>query len=126
MTTTTLTSDGKAGVGGMLSAIYEAVFRFFCSLRLTVFNIAMLMMGCFIGMFIDQTKSFEEHARVWLESPYQWKYRVFSALEFHDVFHSWWFAVIVLMLALNLIACSIERLPKIWLDIKHPDPRLTP
>ena len=32
----------------------------------------------------------------------------------------------VLVLALHLVACSLERLPGILLDIRNPDPRLTP
>jgi cytochrome c biogenesis protein len=127
MTSASLAPETTPPHGGFsVTRVYDLLFRWFCSLKLTVFNITTLMLGCFVGMFIDQTKSFEEHARVWMESPWQWKYRVFTALEFHDVFHSWWFSIIVLVLALNLIACSIERLPKIWLDIKYPDPKLTP
>ncbi|MBI5496933.1 MAG: cytochrome c biogenesis protein ResB [Deltaproteobacteria bacterium] len=124
MTTTTATPT-TAAPAFSLAAVYDAIFRFFCSLRLTVLLTTVLTAGCFVGMFVDQTKTFEEHAKVWMNSPYQWKYRMFAALEFHDVFHSWWFAVFILLLALNLVACSIERLPKIWLDIQHADPRLT-
>jgi cytochrome c biogenesis protein len=41
------------------------------------------------------------------------------------VFHSWWFSFSVLLLAANLIACSIERLPRIFFDAIRPRPYLT-
>ena len=127
MTTSTLDAPSSPQRGGMsVSSIYDAVFRFFCSLRLTVVTIFLLMVGSFTGMFVDQTKSYEDHAKVWAQSPGQWKYYLFTWLEFYDVFHSWWFGVAVLVIALNLIACSIDRLPKIWIDIQNPDPALTP
>ncbi|MEW5854553.1 MAG: cytochrome c biogenesis protein ResB [Myxococcota bacterium] len=122
MTTATL-SPPREGSGGM-GKVYDVVFDVFCSLRLTVVIIFMLAVGCVVGMFVDQTKPFEDHARVWAQTP--WKYYTFTFLEFHDVYHSWWFGTSILLLALNLIACSIERLPKIWIDIHNPDPRLTP
>ncbi|QQG34893.1 MAG: cytochrome c biogenesis protein ResB [Deltaproteobacteria bacterium] len=44
--------------------------------------------------------------------------------ELDDIFHSWWFTLIILLLALNLIACSIIRFPKIWNDSMIPYKRL--
>jgi len=108
---------------GLAARFYDAVWRFFCSLRLTVVVIFLLAVGCVIGMFFDQTLTLEEHRAQWAEAA--WKYFLFERLEFHDVFHSWWFGLVVVMLALNLIACSIERLPKIWIDIHNPHQKLT-
>lgn len=97
---------------------FETSWRFFNSLRLTVFLLFSLGAGCFVGMFYDQTRSYEEFAQEW--SSAAWKLNLFTFLEFHDVFHSWWFGAFILLLALNLTACSIERLPKIWIDIQNP------
>src|SRR5262249_4797417 len=44
--------------------------------------------------------------------------------ELHDLFHSWWFTLLLLSLALNLIACSIERLPHLWYLVRDPERRL--
>jgi cytochrome c biogenesis protein len=106
-----------------LTAILDAFFEAFCSLRLTVAIILLLGAGSVVGMFVDQTLTFEEHARAW--SPTPLKYHLFTFLELHDVFHSWWFTSLMLLLALNLTACSLERLPRIWIDIHNPDPRMT-
>jgi cytochrome c biogenesis protein len=50
--------------------------------------------------------------------------QLFAVFELSDVFHSWWFSVVVLLLALNLTACSIQRLPQIWIDIHNPPKKL--
>lgn len=103
--------------------IVERFWRFFCSLRLTVVVLLLLAAGCVVGMFYDQTLTLEEHRAQWAEAA--WKLWLFERLELNDVFHSWWFGVVVLLLALNLIACSIERLPKIWIDIHQPRKQLS-
>ncbi len=102
----------------MFSKIVEAIWKLFCSLRLTVVLIASLTAGCFWGMFFDQTKTLAEHKEEW--STAIWQLYFYETLELNDVFHSWWFGFLIIFLALNLIACSAERLPKIWIDIHEP------
>src|SRR5688572_22282559 len=77
-----------------------------------------ITVGCFAGMFFDQTLTYEEHAAQWATA--RWKLSLFTFLELNDVFGSWWFGLLILVLLVNLVACSIERLPKIWIDIQHP------
>lgn len=80
--------------------------------------ISSLFFGCLLGMFFDQTLNFHEQFQPYQNKPFLRSVLVF--FEIGDVFHSWWFTTIVLLLALNLIACSIERLPSIWIDIRNP------
>lgn len=108
--------EGEAG--GVVTRTYRWFWRAFCSLRLTVVILFLLAAGCVVGMFYDQTLTLEEHRAAWASA--RWKLELFTALELNDVFHSWWFGVMILLLALNLTACSIERLPRIWIDIKNP------
>jgi cytochrome c biogenesis protein len=82
-----------------------------------------LAAACLVGMFFDQTLTLQEHQAQWADA--LWKHWLFTRLELNDVFHSWWFGVNILALALNLTACSIERLPKIWIDIQNPQRHLS-
>lgn len=95
----------------------------FCSLKLTLVVLILLLFSLFVGMFWDQTKTLDMHLAS-LEPGSVWE-TVFVSLELYDVFHSWWFSVLVLLLALNLIACSVERLPRIWIEIRNPERHLT-
>lgn len=103
---------------GTMSRFYAAAWRVFISLKVTVFTLVAILFGCFAGMFFDQTLTYEEHAAQWASAA--WKLRLYSFLELNDVFGSWWFGLIICVLLINLIACSIERLPKIWIDIQNP------
>jgi cytochrome c biogenesis protein len=101
----------------------ERVFRFFCSLRLTLANLLLLFLAMIAGTFVnpqnDSLVNIERAfaGRTWLLRSYRW-------FELYDLFHSWWFTLILLSLALNLIACSIERLPRIWYLVRYPETRL--
>jgi cytochrome c biogenesis protein len=109
--------EEQSSAGGLVDG-YRAFWRLFCSLRLTVVVLILLATGCVVGMFYDQTLTLEEHRAAWATA--RWKLELFTFLELNDVFHSWWFGVVILFLALNLTACSIQRLPKIWIDLKNP------
>jgi cytochrome c biogenesis protein len=115
--------DPEGDIASAGNALVGQFWKFFCSLRLTVVVIFLLSIGCVVGMFFDQTLTLEEHREQWAEAI--WKLWLFERLELNDVFHSWWFGFVIVFLALNLIACSIERLPKIWIDIKNPKRHLS-
>lgn len=99
------------------------VWKLFTSLKLTLVVLIVLALGLLVGMFWDQTLALDDHLRGFQNAP--WLSDIFIFLELDDVFHSWWFGIVVLLLALNLIACSIERLPKIWFEIQYPERELT-
>jgi len=102
----------------MFSRFYAASWRAFISLKVTIVTLIVIIVACFSGMFFDQTLTYEEHAAQWASAA--WKLKLYTFLELNDVFGSWWFGLIICCLLVNLIACSIERLPKIWIDIKNP------
>jgi cytochrome c biogenesis protein len=105
-----------------LQRFYAATWRVFISLKVTVFTLIVIIAACLSGMFHDQTLTYEEHAAQWASA--QWKLKLYTTLELNDVFGSWWFGLIICVLLVNLLACSIERLPKIWIDIKNPRKQL--
>ncbi|MBH1988820.1 MAG: cytochrome c biogenesis protein ResB [Myxococcaceae bacterium] len=98
--------------------VYGTMFRVFASLRLTVAVLSGIGFALFFGMFWDQTLTLSQHLES-IQRP--WLRKAFLLFEISDVFHSWWFGILVLLLALNLIACSIARLPKIWIDARFPN-----
>lgn len=102
----------------MTFEFHEKGWAFFASLRLTLVVLLALIVCLFVGMFWDQTLTLDEHLATM--RPGSMAYKTFRFFELNDIFHSWWFSLVVLALALNLIACSFERLPKIWIDIQNP------
>src|SRR5207245_5906568 len=104
-------------------AAIEQVFRFFCSRRLTLANLLLLFLAMIAGTFVNpQNDSLTNIERAFANRPlvllsYRW-------FELYDLFHSWWFTLLLVSLALNLIACSVERLPRIWYMVRYPETRL--
>jgi cytochrome c biogenesis protein len=103
--------------------VIEQVWRFFCSLRLTLVNLLLLFLGMIAGTYDnpanDSLANIEKAfaGRPWVLGAYRW-------FELYDLFHSWWFTALLLSLALNLIACSLERLPRIYYLVRYPERRL--
>ncbi len=48
-----------------------------------------------------------------------------AALELDDPLHSWWFTLLLVLLALSLLAFSVERLPRAASAVLRPSRRLT-
>ncbi len=103
--------------------VIEHVWRFFCSLRLTLANFLGLFFGMIAGTFVNPSNdSLANIETAFAGRPaVLWAYRTF---ELYDLFHSWWFTLLLLSLGLNLIACSLERLPRIYYLVRYPQLRL--
>ena len=103
--------------------LVERVWRFFCSLRLTLANFLGIFLGMIAGTFVNPANdTLVNIERAFAQRPFVlWAYRTF---ELYDLFKSWWFTLLLTSLGLNFIACSLERLPRIYYLIKYPTLRL--
>ena len=103
--------------------VVEKVWRFFCSLQLTLANMLALFIGMIAGTFVNPANdSLTNIEKAFATQPFVlWLYRTF---ELYDLFHSWWFTLLLVSLALNLVACSLERLPRIYFLARYPEKRL--
>lgn len=94
----------------------EPVWSFFCSLKLTLFLLILLALISIIGTVLPQGDLPPEYtARI-----SNAKFEFYSALGFFDMYHSRWFKAILSLLSLNLICCSIRRLPHVLRYFTHP------
>ena len=41
-------------------------------------------------------------------------YRIFSTLDIFDMYNSWWFHSLLVLLTANIVVCSVDRLPGTW------------
>jgi cytochrome c biogenesis protein len=94
----------------------QSLWDFFCSLKLAMFLLLSLAITSIIGTVIPQGNLAPEY----VSSIGQAKLKLYQALGFFDMYHSWWFVLLLALLSLNLIACSMKRLPHIWKFITHP------
>jgi len=94
----------------------HSLWDFFCSLKLTMFLLISLAVISIIGTVVPQGPTPPEY----LATISQAKFQLYKLLGFFDMYHSWWFILLLYLLTINLIACSIKRLPHIWKIISQP------
>jgi len=97
-------------------SISQSIWDFFCALKLTMFTLITLAVISIIGTVIPQGTIPPEY----LQTISQNKLKFYKSLGFFDMYHSWWFILLLSLLSLNLLACSVKRLPGIWRTITRP------
>ncbi len=89
-------------------SFFDAVWQFFASVRLSVVILLLLALTSIVGTLIPQNQSDEFYFH-----KFENAYQMLTALNITDMYHSWWFQLLILILAINIIICSIDRLPAI-------------
>ncbi len=87
---------------------------FLSSLQLTIPLLILLAALSVIGTVIPQNASEQEYIRLYNKETYY----VFKGLGLLDMYRSWWFIGSLMLLAINLIACSVKRLPGVWQHVR--------
>ncbi len=91
----------------------NALWKFFISVRLTVIILLSLAATSVIGTVIPQNKSqaayFHEYGEL--------LFNILNKFNIFDMYHSLWFQFLILMLGINIVACSIDRLSSVWKTI---------
>ncbi|OGP69086.1 MAG: hypothetical protein A2169_02665 [Deltaproteobacteria bacterium RBG_13_47_9] len=102
--------ESKIKVNKKEDRFFSTLFDLFRSLKLTIFLLILLAILSIIGTLIAQNASRAEYIQRYGMGIYE-VLRFFNLL---DMYHSWWFSSILLLLVINLIACSIHRFPGVW------------
>ena len=92
----------------------DKIWGFFVSLRLVVVLLLVLSLLSVVGTIIEQNKPLQEYYRLFRPETVE----LLSKLGLLDMYHSWWFTSCLALLALNLIACTMERYPLIIKGMK--------
>jgi len=96
----------------------KKVWDFFTSIRLTVVLLISLAATSIIGTLIPQNEDPAAYAQAFGKFAYQ----LFSLLGIFDMYHSWWFQTLLLLLTVNIVVCSIDRLSATWKIIFAKNP----
>jgi cytochrome c biogenesis protein len=111
-------NESKKTVSGQEKGFLSILFDLFRSLKLTIFLLIFLAILSIVGTLIKQNAAIEEY----LERYGEGLFEVLDFFSLFDMYHSWWFSAILLMLVVNLLACSIHRLPGILKQVfRGPD-----
>ena len=88
---------------------------FLSSLRLTITLLILITAASLIGTLIVQNKTLPEYEEIY--GPALTNLIRFTGAA--DLYHSWYFQFMLAFLSLNLIGCTVDRLPKIWRRIQN-------
>lgn len=97
----------------------DAIWDFFCSLKLSITTLILLATTSILGTVIEQGSTPEAMAQ-----KLDWNLATLrfldQALDAFNMYHSWWFIGLLGLFAVNLICCSIKRLPRVWSTVQNP------
>ena len=97
----------------------DAIWDVFASLRLTIPIMICLAVACILGTFINPENT--ALSEITAQIGNHWWFPIYMFFEANDLFRSWWFMLLLVALTLNLSACTIERLPRIFRIALRPD-----
>ncbi|WP_029551855.1 cytochrome c biogenesis protein ResB [Thermocrinis jamiesonii] len=87
------------------------IFEFFASLKLAIFlMIAIGVLSMLGSTYIQQGRPYEFYVQQHGPEIASWIWKLWL----NDVFHSWYYILFIVLLAINLILCSYKRLPSVW------------
>ncbi len=88
----------------------NSLWNFFASVKLALVTLFVLAVASIIGTIVPQ----KEEAARYVELYGKNIANFFQLLDIQDMYNSWWFVSMLVLFSLNLIVCTIERLPHIW------------
>lgn len=94
----------------MTTKTKNPVWALFVSVKLALFLLFTLAATSIIGTIIPQSKPVEFYVQTYGPN----LARLMQTLSIPDMYNSWWFMILLAILSMNLIVCSIERIPNAW------------
>jgi len=86
------------------------VWSLFASVKLAIFLLFTLAATSIIGTIIPQNNPPDFYVQQYGPN----LARLMQTLTIPDMYNSWWFMILLAVFSLNLIVCSIERIPNAW------------
>lgn len=104
--------------------LLDRVWDLLASIKFAIVIFSLISLTAIIGTVLEQraepAKNIQILTRIFGESLAPTMYRIFDEFGFMDMYHSWWFVTLLVLLSANIIICSIDRLPKIWKTVREP------
>ena len=85
---------------------FNKLWNFFTSVKLTIVLLLTLAATSIIGTLIPQN----EDPQAYFQAFGSVFYQLFDLLDLFDMYHSWWFQLLIVLLTINIIICSIDRM----------------
>ncbi len=83
------------------------ILNFFSSVKLAITLFILLAITSIIGTVLPQGESLQ----FYLENFGPTSFKIIKGLELYDTYHSWWYLSLLGLFSVNLVVCTIRRLP---------------
>lgn len=89
----------------------DYIWKFFSSVKIAVWMIAIALIASIIGTILpqEQFKQSSLPAEQFYPQTYGWIGEIYYRLGFHQLFYSWWYILLLLMIGISLVVCSLDR-----------------
>lgn len=93
-----------------MAKVKNSIWRFFASVKLALTALIVLAATSIIGTLIKQAQEPSYYVQTFGAN----LARFFEVTGISNMYSSWWFIALLCLFAVNLVVCSIERLPRVW------------
>ncbi len=100
-------------------AFHHTIWNFLASVRLTVIVLLSLAATSVVGTLIPQNAASDWYYHKYGET----LFRLFSGMHLFDMYHAWWFQALIAILVVNIVICSIDRIPGVWKIVTVQQPK---
>jgi cytochrome c biogenesis protein len=104
-------SSKRSGAGG-ITALVDKGLNLLSSVPFGISLLMLLITACMIGMVIQQQEL--ESFPGYYKDLTPGEKTVYGRLGFFDIYHVWYFNLLLLLLSLNIILASIDHFPAAW------------
>ncbi len=101
---------------GIVDLASEKIWKFFSSVKLAVVLLIILAIVSIIGTVIQQNQPTE----IYLQEYSPATVELFEMLGLFDMYHTWWFVLLLMLFTANLTVCTLDRFPRTWEAIRVP------
>ncbi len=93
-----------------------AAWNFLISMKLAIWILIVLAVTSILGTVVEQNQPAEKYRQVYED----WAYNLMDRISLFDMYHSWWFLLLLCLFTINLTCCTIDRLPRAIRTVRKP------
>src|SRR5512139_3997372 len=98
----------------------DRVWDFFISVKLAIVTLIILAVASIFGTIVEQNQPPEKYHQIYED----WAFALMDRLSLFDMYHSWWFLLLLVLFTVNLTCCTLDRFPKMLKVVRNPRTRL--
>lgn len=105
-----------------MAKFFGKLWQFLASVKLAMMTLLVLACTSIIGTLIVQGKN----SSYYIEEFGPVLAQLITSLGLSKMYTSWWFITLLFLFAVNLVVCSIERLPAVWRMVRRDNLSIDP